>query len=215
MTPADNWLALGANGDPTGVTNAVSSDSDHRQMTKINTVTKSRKPLTCRICCTDLPVGSSYTWVAHFRQPKMVHCTDCSWKNSELTGSDLQTRAWEAIETMVANLQDWDGRNNDWSDLQSWAQDCEDSLQEVADEYEAACDAFENGTPPSQLEELRDSCSNAASDCDIDCCASDWGEDHCDDLTGDELPREGDEFDAWVTDTRENLMAHFLGLLDF
>lgn len=160
-------------------------------MTKINTVTKSRKPLACCACSTDLPVGSSYTWVAHFRQPKMIHCTNCGWKQSELHGSPLQTQAWEAIEAMVANMRDWDG---EWANAESWAQDCEDELQEVAGGYESSCDAFENGAP-EQLTELYESCESAANNCDI----------------SEHEPDDGDSID----DARENIISHFEELLDF
>ncbi len=161
-------------------------------MTKINTVTKSRKPLTCRACHTDLPVGSSYTWVAHFRQPKMIHCSNCGWKQSELHGSPLQTQAWEAIEGMIANLRDWDG--DDFHEVVSWAEDCEDALHEVAGEYEASCEAFENGAP-EQLTELYEACDDAANNCDI----------------GEHEPDDDDSID----DARENLISHFENLLNF
>lgn len=183
-------------------------------MATINTVTKSRKPLTCRICRVDLPKGSAYTWVAHYGRPKMVHCPSCAWKRSELSGSDKVQRAWEAIETFQAEIADWDGQS--WDELTDFASTCQSELEEVASEYEEACDAFENGCPPADLEERRDAMQDAACSADIDDSgACDWGDEEtqCDEH-GDPLPRQGGAFDSWLESTRDTLVSHFDGILE-
>ena len=106
-------------------------------MARVKYVTKSRKPVTCEKCRTDLPIGSAYRWFKiGFRsryEHKRCMASECSPKSSELESSNMRAayEAQEAFEDAIRSAETVE-------DIEQARDDYAAALQDLADEYRDA-----------------------------------------------------------------------------
>lgn len=72
---------------------------------RINRVEHARKDgMMCRRCRKRILVGDPYRWIKHRRQAKIVHCTHCNFRASELTTSEKKIQVFEMQEMLEDSL---------------------------------------------------------------------------------------------------------------
>lgn len=92
----------------------------------------------CLQCGKKIEVGASYRWAKGRYGPKMVKCSDHSFKASELTNSDKLSRVYAAQESATDRISAWDG--DDLESLRGILEETANEINKVADEYQESAD---------------------------------------------------------------------------
>jgi len=97
------------------------------------TVKKARKDQdNCQNCGKEIKRGDSYKWAKSRFGPKLVKCTDCNFRPSELTSSRMGT-IYDAQEDINEQIAVWE--SDESSDLSSILEEFASTVREVAEEY--------------------------------------------------------------------------------
>jgi hypothetical protein len=124
---------------------------------KVIHVTKSRAPVVCGRCRTELPAGSAYRHWQCFKSPKQKRCMEyaCRPRPTDLSGGKM-ARIYEAAEDFAA--EDFDPQGcADAGELTQLVHDFAEFVREVAEEYQESADAisenFEGSSTAEECEE--------------------------------------------------------------
>jgi len=113
---------------------------------KIHVVEKAKKPYKCGGCGKEIEKGEPYKWARPFRGSKMLRCSDCMFRRSELTTSDKMFRVFSAVEVMGAVLAPLDSTVQYTSvldDIRAQTEVVVAEINDVADEYDEAAQSWE------------------------------------------------------------------------
>lgn len=144
-------------------------------MPRVTVVKKAQKAQgTCGKCGKAIEAGDGYRWIKFRHGGRVVRCLDskCSFRDSDLTQSKM-SGAYSAREDAEDQVGEWDG--SDLSDLTSIAEDCAQSIRDVAEEYQSSADSIRDTFSESAtadeceekangLEEWADEIESAAQD---------------------------------------------------
>jgi hypothetical protein len=157
-------------------------------MARVHHVKKAQKDQgKCR-CGHEIKKGEPYKWTQLYRSPKMKLCDSCSFKSSDLTGSEKQGRVLDALDAINDALGDWDGKKGDsFEDMKSEVEAMAEEIREVSGEYQESADAIHDSFSESETadqceewaqerESLADEIQQALDSADPEDDDKDWGE---------------------------------------
>jgi len=172
-------------------------------MARINSVKKARKDQgNCIRCGKEIKAGDAYKWTQRRYGPRLVACSEHSFRESEMTGAKYAA-ALEGREIAEDNIDTFDSR--DISDVQTWLDEAGQAAKDVAEEYRESADAQRDSFPESEQADSWDEYAD-----ELDC----WA-DSLEDLesTVDAWPEwkeaQGDDADEddWRVDVQEEARA--------
>jgi chromosome segregation ATPase len=149
-----------------------------------------KSPGRCGGCGEPIKNGDPYKWAKGRYTPKKLRCQSCSFRPSELTGSDKLSRLYAARESVEDVLQTFKTAD----EVRDALEEAAGEAREVASEYQEAAD---------NMAALREDCEEKAGQCEswADALETTDFEDF-EEFTGEGDPKKSDPRSEWEEEVK-------------